>query len=132
MSSLHPDSVLVVDDDASLRKVLRTALSMSGFAVEIACDGEEALARVQSHPFDLVLLDIDMPGIDGVEACRRIKAILPEIGIIMITVRDSDEDKIRASEAGADDYLVKPFMFRELTDRLRALLRRIRIPNTCH
>lgn len=127
MSSLRPD-ILVVDDDPSLRKVLRTSLTMSGFAVEEACHGEDALARVQGNCFDVVLLDIDMPGIDGVEACRRIKAILPQIRIIMITVRDSDDNMIRALEAGADDYLVKPFKLRELTDRLRALLQRV----DCH
>lgn len=128
MSSLRPNSILVVDDDPSLRKVLRTSLSMSGFVVEEARDGEDALARVQSDHFDVVLLDIIMPGIGGVEACRRIRAISPKIGIIMITVRDSD-DIVHALDAGANDYLVKPFRLHELTDRLQAHLRQIRIPN---
>jgi two-component system KDP operon response regulator KdpE len=109
MSSLRPNSILVVDDDPSLRKVLSTSLSMSGFVVEEARDGEDALARVQSDHFDVVLLDIIMPGIGGVEACRRIRAISPKIGIIMITVRDSDHDIVHALDAGANDYLVKPF-----------------------
>jgi two-component system, OmpR family, KDP operon response regulator KdpE len=124
--SLQQSSVLVVDDESSLRKALRTSLTASGFAVEEARTGEEAVGTVQRHPFDLVLLDINMPGIDGIDACRRIRGISPHAGIVMITVRDMEDDKVRALEAGADDYVTKPFKLRELTARLRAVLRRTR------
>jgi two-component system, OmpR family, KDP operon response regulator KdpE len=130
MSPVHPASILIVDDDALLRKALRTSLRPSGFAVEEARSGDEALAMVERRLFDLVLLDINMPGISGIEACRRVRAISPRIGIIMITVRDSDDDKIRALDAGADDYLAKPFKVAELTGRIRVLLGRIRAPNS--
>jgi two-component system, OmpR family, KDP operon response regulator KdpE len=113
-----------VDDEASLRRTLRTSLTASGFAVEEARNGEEALTTIQGHPFDLVLLDINMPGIGGIEACRRIRGTSPHAGIVMITVRDFDDDKVRGLEAGADDYVTKPFKLRELTARLRAVLRR--------
>jgi two-component system KDP operon response regulator KdpE len=121
------NSVLIVDDEASLRKTLRTSLTASGFAVEEARNGEEALTTIQGHPFDLVLLDINMPGIGGIEACRRIRGASPHAGIVMITVRDFDDDKVRGLEAGADDYVTKPFKLRELTARLRAVLRRTRL-----
>ena len=124
--SLHQDSVLIVDDEAALRKTLRTSLTASGFVVEEARDGEEALGSVQRHPFDLVLLDINMPGINGIDACRRIRGVSPRSGIVMITVRDVDDDKVRALEAGADDYVTKPVKLRELIARIRAVLRRTR------
>src|SRR5271169_2664351 len=117
-------SVLVVDDRASLRKALRTSLIASGFSVEEARSGEEALDAVRQHAFDLVPLDINMPGISGFEACKRIRALSPQAGIVMVTVKDLEEDKVRALEAGADDYVTKPFRLRELTARLRAVLRR--------
>src|SRR5579872_4293769 len=117
-------SVLVVDDEPALRKALRTSLIASGFAVEEARDGEEALLSARRHPFDLVLLDINMPGINGIDACRRMRGLSPHAGIIMVTVRDFEDDKVRALEAGADDYVTKPFKLRELTARLRAVLRR--------
>jgi two-component system, OmpR family, KDP operon response regulator KdpE len=122
--SLPQNSVLIVDDEASLRKTLRTSLIASGFAVEEARSGEEALTIIQQHPFDLVLLDINMPGIGGIEACRRIRGTSPHAGIVMITVRDFDDDKVKGLEAGADDYVTKPFKLRELTARLKAVLRR--------
>ena len=122
--SLQQNSVLIVDDEPSLRKTLRSLLGASGFAVEEARNGEEALTTIQGHPFDLVLLDINMPGIGGIEACRRIRGASPHAGIVMITVRDFDDDKIRGLEAGADDYVTKPFKLRELTARVRAVLRR--------
>jgi two-component system KDP operon response regulator KdpE len=125
--SSQQNSVLVVDDEAALRKTLRTSLTASGFAVEEARSGEEALHSVQQHRFDLVLLDINMPGINGIDACRRIRGISPQAGIVMITVRDLEDDKVRALEAGADDYVTKPFKLRELTARLRAVLRRLRV-----
>jgi two-component system KDP operon response regulator KdpE len=81
----------------------------------------------RGRPFDLVLLDVNMPGMSGVEACRQIRALAPRTGIIMVTVRDAEEDKVRALEAGADDYVTKPFRFRELIARLGAVLRRTRM-----
>jgi two-component system KDP operon response regulator KdpE len=125
--SLQQNSVLIVDDEASLRKTLRTSLTASGFDVEEARNGEEALATIQGHPFDLVLLDVNMPGIGGIVACRRIREASPHAGIVMITVRDFDDDKVRGLEAGADDYVTKPFKFRELRARLQAVLRRTRL-----
>jgi two-component system KDP operon response regulator KdpE len=124
---LQHSSVLVVDDESSLRKALRTSLTASGFAVEEARSGEEALGTVQQHQFDLVLLDVSMPGMNGIDACRRIRGISPQAGIVMVTVRDQEDDKVRALEAGADDYVTKPFKLRELTARLRAVLRRTRM-----
>jgi two-component system KDP operon response regulator KdpE len=125
--SLQQNSVLIVDDEASLRRTLRTSLTASGFAVGEARNGEEAVTSIQGHPFDLVLLDINMPGIGGIEACRRIRGTSPHAGIVMVTVRDFDEDKVRGLEAGADDYITKPFKLRELTARLRAVLRRTKL-----
>jgi two-component system KDP operon response regulator KdpE len=124
MSSAQRHSILVVDDETSLRQALRTSLVASGFTVQEARTGEEAVEIVREHSFDLVLLDINMRGISGVEACRRIRGFAPQIGIVMVTVRDSEDDKVRALESGADDYITKPFLLRELVARLRAILRR--------
>lgn len=126
MISPQPSLVLVVDDDPALRKTICSALSASGFAIEEARHGQEALDAVQLHKFDLVLLDINMPGMSGVETCRQIRSLTPRTGIIMLTVRDDEEDRVRALDAGADDYVTKPFRFRELKARLGAVLRRIR------
>lgn len=120
----QPFSVLVVDDELALRKTIRASLAASGFKVEEAGTGEEAVRAVQQGLFDLVLLDVNMPGMNGVEACRRIRALAPSTGIIMLTVRDVEEDKVHALEAGADDYVTKPFRFKELIARLGAVLRR--------
>jgi len=122
--SSQPTNVLVVDDEPSLRKTLRTSLAASGFAVAEARNGEEAVGVVQQQPFDLVLLDINMPGAGGIDACRKIRSFAPQVGIIMVTVRDSENDKVNALEAGADDYVTKPFRLRELVARLRAVQRR--------
>jgi len=122
-------SVLVVDDEPALRKVIRTSLSASGFQVEECGTGREALGAVQQHPFDLILLDVNMPGLGGIETCRRIRALAPQTGIVMVTVRDSEEDKVSALEAGADDYVTKPFRFRELVARMGAVFRRTHRPS---
>lgn len=127
MVSQQQFKVLVVDDEAALRKVIRASLAASGFEVEEAGTGRDALSAMQRHPFDLVLLDVSMPGMSGVEACREIRELAPRTGIVMVTVRDAEEDKVRALEAGADDYVTKPFQFRELIARLRAVLRRTHI-----
>src|ERR1700680_2469719 len=124
MASLTPH-VLIVDDEPALRKVLRTSLGASGFAIDEARSGEEAVDILLQRNFDLVLLDINMPGIGGVEACREIRALAPKIGILMVTVRDAENDMVRALEAGADDYVTKPVRFRELVARMRAVLRRL-------
>ena len=118
-------SALVVDDEPSFRRVLRTSLTASGFAIEEARSGEEAVAILTPGAFDLVLLDVNMPGIGGVEACREIRAQLPKIGIVMVTVQDGESEMVKALEAGADDYITKPIRFRELVARLRAVLRRL-------
>ena len=118
--------ILVVDDEPALRRALRTSLSASGFDVQEAASGEQAIDLFSRNRADLVLLDINMPGIGGVEACRRLRSLGVEAGIVMITVRDSEDDQVRALEAGADDYIIKPYRFRELLARLRAVLRRIK------
>jgi two-component system, OmpR family, KDP operon response regulator KdpE len=120
-------NILVVDDQPSFRRVLRTSLGANGFAIEEARSGEEAVAILAQCTFDLVLLDVNMPGIGGVEACREIRARLPKVGIVMVTVQDGESEMVRALEAGADDYITKPVRFRELVARLRAVLRRLRI-----
>ena len=118
--------ILVVDDDAPLRRALKDSLSAAGYQVEEARNGVEAIDFVRQWPVDLVLLDINMAGMNGVEACRRIRTLAPRTGILMITVRDTEDDQVQALDAGADDYVTKPFRFRELTARLRAVLRRTR------
>jgi two-component system KDP operon response regulator KdpE len=125
--SLRQNSVLIVDDESSLRKALCSSLTASGFSVGEARSGEEALETVQQTPFDLVLLDINMPGVGGIEACRRLREISPNLAIVMVTVRELEDDKVRALEVGADDYVTKPFRYRELTARLRAVLRRTQV-----
>jgi two-component system, OmpR family, KDP operon response regulator KdpE len=113
-----------VDDDPSFRRGLAVSLKTSGYSVELARNGQEAVHYVREHPVEIVLLDINMPGMGGLEACHRIRALAPQLGIIMLTVRDAENDTVQALEAGADDYITKPFRLRELIARLRALLRR--------
>jgi len=115
--------VLVVDDEAGIRKVARDALERAGHEVEIAGDGEEALARFDEGAFDLVITDWNMPGIDGFELVRRVrkKSAVP---ILVLTVRQEERDKVRLLDAGADDYVTKPFGVAELVARANALLRR--------
>jgi two-component system KDP operon response regulator KdpE len=95
-----------------------------GFTVDDASNGEDALQRVREEKYDVVLLDINMPGIGGIRACREMRKSLPRLGILMLTVRDSEEDKVLALDAGADDYITKPFNIRELAARIRAAVRR--------
>lgn len=118
-------NILVVDDESPLRRALHTSLTARGFSVDEASSGEQAIAAVRQRPFDMMLLDINMPGMGGIEACRRIRALMPQLGIVMVTVRDSEHDMVQALEAGADDYVTKPFRFGELVARLRAVLRRV-------
>src|ERR1035441_742697 len=117
-------SILVVDDDPAFRKGLAVSLKTSGYAVDLARNAQEALHYVRERPVDVILLDINMPEIGGVEACHRIRALAPRSGIVMLTVRDTEDDKVQALEAGADDYITKPFRLRELIVRIRAVLRR--------
>jgi two-component system, OmpR family, KDP operon response regulator KdpE len=117
-------SVLLVDDDPAFRRGLAASLKSSGYSVALARNAEEALTYVRVRPVDIVLLDINMPDIGGIEACQRIRALAPRSGIVMLTVREAVDDKVLALEAGADDYVTKPFRFRELIARLRAVLRR--------
>ncbi|MBZ5592475.1 MAG: response regulator transcription factor [Acidobacteriia bacterium] len=117
--------LLIVDDEPALRKALRTSLSAGGFDVAEARNGDEALAVLRNSPVDLVLLDINMPGMSGIDACRRIRSLSAQTGIVMVTVRDTEEDKVQALEAGADDFITKPYRLRELIARLRAVLRRL-------
>lgn len=117
-------NVLVVEDDAGIRQSLFETLSALGFVIGEACNGEEALLRLRMIDYDAVLLDINMPGIGGIEACRKICHSHPHIPIIILTVRDEEDDKVEALDAGADDYVTKPFQIRELTARLRSAIRR--------
>lgn len=118
-------NILVVDDEPPLRRVLQTSLTARGFSVEEAGSGEQALAVIPQRAFDLVLLDINMPGMGGIEACRRIRTLMPHLGIVMVTVRDAERDMVQALEAGADDYVTKPFRFGELVARIQAVIRRL-------
>jgi two-component system response regulator MprA len=116
-------SVLVVDDDPKIRAVLRRGLSLEGFRVELAGDGREALDALRERDFELVILDLLLPGIGGLEVCRRLREA-SDTPILMLTARDTVADKVNGLESGADDYLVKPFALEELLARVRALLRR--------
>jgi two-component system, OmpR family, KDP operon response regulator KdpE len=115
--------ILVVDDDPQIRRVLKVTLSGQGFEVDDAKNGDAALEKLRDARFDLVLLDINMPGMSGLEVCRAIRAS-SEIAVIMLTVRDDEADTVEALDAGADDYVTKPFKPSELSARIRAALRR--------
>jgi two-component system response regulator MprA len=116
--------VLVVDDEMAVRTSLHRALNLERYAVDLAQDGDEALERIAAMRYDAVVLDVSMPTLDGLEACRRMRAAGDRTPVLMLTARDSVDDRVAGLDAGADDYLVKPFALRELQARLRALLRR--------
>ncbi len=120
--------VLIVDDEAAIRRALRPPLVELGFQVHEASRGEEALQLLHSAPVDVVLLDINMPGIGGIETLRRIRALAPRLPVLMVTVRDGEEEKVEALELGADDYVTKPFSIRELVARIRTAHRRVHAP----
>jgi two-component system KDP operon response regulator KdpE len=122
--------LLIVEDDSALRRSLRTTLDVLGFDVGEASNGEDGLVRMRMVDYEAVLLDINMPGIGGIETCRRIRRTHTKMPILMLTVRDSEDDKVEALEAGADDYVTKPFQTRELVARIRAAVRRFRAPET--
>lgn len=116
--------ILLVDDAANLVKALRLSLEQEGFEVSVAADGRTALAKALKEPFDLAILDIMLPELDGLSACREIRKV-SRLPIVMLTAKDTDLDKILGLEIGADDYVTKPFNTRELIARIRAVLRRI-------
>jgi DNA-binding response OmpR family regulator len=116
--------VLVVDDEDSVRQALERALRLEGFAVSTAADGREALAAVAQRPPQVVVLDVTMPGMDGIAVVRRLRADGVDVPVCILSARDEVDDRVAGLQAGADDYLVKPFAIAELTARLQALLRR--------
>jgi len=120
--------ILVVDDESAIRRALRPPLLELGFQVAEASRGEEALQLLRSSTFDAVLLDVNMPGVGGIETLRRIRSFAPRLPILMLTVRDQEEEKVEALDLGADDYVTKPFSTRELIARIRAAVRRVRAP----
>jgi two-component system response regulator MprA len=117
-------NVLVVDDERAVRSALRRALALEGYGVNEAADGDAALEFLRARTADAVVLDVLMPGVDGLEVCRRLRAAGDRTPVLMLTARESVEDRVSGLDAGADDYLVKPFALEELLARLRALLRR--------
>ncbi len=118
------DRVLVVDDDPKILAMMRRGLIFAGYEVDLAETGEQALDKTLGELPDLVIIDVMLPGIDGLEVCRRLRAAEPRLPILLLTARDRVPDRVAGLDAGADDYLVKPFAFDELLARIRALLRR--------
>ncbi len=123
---MWPVKILVVDDERAVRESLRRALELEGYEIELAEDGADALARLQAgngQP-DAVILDVLMPGVDGLEVCRRLRRSGNRVPVLMLTARDAVENRVAGLDAGADDYVAKPFALEELVARVRALLRR--------
>lgn len=120
--------ILVVDDEPAIRRALRPPLMELGFQLAEASRGEEALQALRAQPYDVVLLDVNMPGLGGIETLRRIRAFAPRLPVLILTVRDQEEDKVEALDLGADDYVTKPFSTRELIARIRSAVRRVRAP----
>jgi two-component system, OmpR family, KDP operon response regulator KdpE len=134
-TSLMPEKgtkgkLLIVDDETAIRWALRKTLQHMNFEIAEAETGEQAIALVRTVRFDAVLLDIGMPGMNGIETCRKIRTLMPLLGIVMLTVKNTEEDKIQALDAGADDYITKPFHLGELAARLRAAVRRAHASQT--
>ncbi|GLY99445.1 DNA-binding response regulator [Actinoplanes sp. NBRC 103695] len=120
--------VLVVDDDRTVSDVVRRYLEQAGYAVVLAADGADGLAAIAAHRPDLVVLDLMMPGIDGIEVCRRVRRQHPELPVVMLTALGEEADRVLGLEVGADDYVTKPFSPRELVLRIRSVLRRSGAP----
>ena len=116
--------MLVVEDDTRMADAIRRGLRYEGLVVDVASDGDEALARVGAIEYEAVVLDVMLPGMDGVEICRRLRERAQWVPVLMLTARDAIEDRVRGLDGGADDYMTKPFSLAELTARLRALARR--------
>lgn len=116
--------ILVVEDDSAVRDALQRALSFEGYTIETATDGAVALSSIREDPADLVVLDVMMPHVDGIETCRRIRASGDTVPILMLTAKTAVGDRVEGLDAGADDYMAKPFALDELLARIRALLRR--------
>jgi DNA-binding response OmpR family regulator len=123
-----PVTILLVDDEESIQKLLTYPLEREGYRVVHARDGEEALERFAEAPVDLVVLDLMLPRLDGLEVCRRLRKLESAVPIIMLTARGDEVDKVVGLEIGADDYITKPFSIREFMSRVRALLRRAQLP----
>ena len=123
-------AILVIDDDASIRRMLGRTLGAAGYDVGFAVDGGDALAEVERSVPDLLVLDVAMPGLDGIAVCRRLRERGLATPVLLLTARDAVDDRVRGLDAGADDYLVKPFATEELLARIRALLRRGLAPET--
>lgn len=119
-------TILVIDDDRSVAEMLRRNFAYEGFRVDVATDGPSGLDRARDRPYDLIVLDVMLPGLDGFEVLRRIRSAGDRTPILMLTARDAVDDRVTGLEGGADDYLVKPFSFKELLARVNALLRRQR------
>jgi two-component system KDP operon response regulator KdpE len=128
MNREKPIRVLLVDDEPAIRRALRTPLHELGFHTVEAPRGEDALVLVRAQTFDVVLLDINMPGIGGMRTLERLRGIAPRLPILMLTVRDEEHDKVEALESGADDYITKPFSVRECVARIRSVVRRAQTP----
>jgi heavy metal response regulator len=116
--------ILIVEDERKLAAVLRRGLEEQGYAVDLAYDGEDGLALAETEPYDLIVLDVMLPALDGLSVCRKLRAHRRTMPVLMLTARDTVDDRVSGLDSGADDYLVKPFAFRELLARVRALLRR--------
>jgi two-component system response regulator MprA len=116
--------ILVVDDERAVRESLRRALELEGYEIELAADGAEALEKLDEETPDAMILDVLMPRVDGLAVCRRIRAAGSRLPVLMLTARDAVENRVAGLDAGADDYVTKPFALEELRARLRALLRR--------
>jgi two-component system response regulator PhoP len=116
--------VLVVEDEAALRETLKTRLTEAGFTVDVAADGNEGLFAGQEYPLDVAVIDLGLPGLSGLEVIRRLRAARKTYPILILTARDNWQDKVEGLQAGADDYVAKPFHFEEVLARLQALLRR--------
>jgi len=121
-----PDSILIVEDDEAIADAVSYALTSEGFSVETATDGEQALERARSHTYDLMVLDLRLPKVSGIEVCRTLRGE-STIPILMLTAKDSELDRVVGLEVGADDYVTKPFSMAELMSRVRAILRRRRL-----
>ncbi len=124
VSAFIDTHILIVDDESRVTSALRRVLAYEGYTVSTAVDGESALALARTRPPDLVILDIMLPGMNGLEVCRRLRTAGDEVAVLMLTARDTVADRVTGLETGADDYLVKPFALEELLARIKALLRR--------